>query len=376
MSEQNAVSANALSGRNYLFVNRWTDDTRLIVDNRLEGLEDRHRLKIDMDGLAVSADIERELVRRNASGVIFLLDRGWATRIVLGLSRRLLKKTKVYFYWPDEGAIEVIDRHRWRSHAKLFLAVSLYRWRRGNLPAYQDPQAVNLPMPTENVHEQDRSQFELGILARINAVRNGAKPASLSTLSGNTATGFHIEGTGAYLRTDYWAKIKAGGSYGHTCYVAKELAARSKDFIAFMANRFDLMDEQGMRQIVVDRPEALGVERDMLISTEVYYQRLRTTFETIRPAYIYERLVAGNFAAARLSRELGIPYIIEYNGSEITMMRTYAGRSYDFEYLFLDAERAAFAQATAISVISEAVRDQVLAMGVKPDRIFVNSTLR
>src|SRR5262249_7874350 len=34
-----------------------------------------------------------------------------------------------------------------------------------------------------------------------------------------------IDGCGVYLRTDFWSPIKSGGSYGHTCYVAKELAA-------------------------------------------------------------------------------------------------------------------------------------------------------
>ena len=32
-------------------------------------------------------------------------------------------------------------------------------------------------------------------------------------------------GVGLYLRTDFWVQISSGGSYGHTCYVAKELAA-------------------------------------------------------------------------------------------------------------------------------------------------------
>ena len=33
-----------------------------------------------------------------------------------------------------------------------------------------------------------------------------------------------LPGTGVYIRTDYWAQLVSGGSYSHTCYVAKELA--------------------------------------------------------------------------------------------------------------------------------------------------------
>ena len=52
-----------------------------------------------------------------------------------------------------------------------------------------------------------------------------------------------IRGCGVYLRTDFWAPIVSGGSYGHTCYVAKELAAVTESFVCFMANPFPLLDE-------------------------------------------------------------------------------------------------------------------------------------
>ena len=53
---------------------------------------------------------------------------------------------------------------------------------------------------------------------------------------------------------DFWVKISSGGSYGHTCYVAKELAAASERFVAFTAHRYALLDRWGLRQVVVDAP--------------------------------------------------------------------------------------------------------------------------
>ncbi len=208
-------------GQTYLLVSHFLTDVRLVVDNRLHGLEDRHKLRIDSDGMVVTTDIQKELARRDARGVIFSLDRGWVDRKVLVLSRRLLgKKIKVFFYWPAESAIEVIDRHRWRSHAKLFFAVSLYRFRRGELPAFQDPEAVKKPLAVENVVDQDRGRFEQGILARINAIRNDAHPFPVQGIRRDDKLGFVVDGAGVYLRTDYWARIETGGSYGHTCYIA------------------------------------------------------------------------------------------------------------------------------------------------------------
>ena len=66
-----------------------------------------------------------------------------------------------------------------------------------------------------------------------------------------------------YLRTDFWAPILSGGSYGHTCYVAKELAAVTESFVCFTANPLPMLDEFGLRQIVMPRPSATNNEDDI-----------------------------------------------------------------------------------------------------------------
>src|SRR5690349_19914647 len=58
-------------------------------------------------------------------------------------------------------------------------------------------------------------------------------------------------GRGIYLRTDFWAAITSGGSYGHTCYVAKELAAAGEGLVCLMAQRYPLLDEYGLPQVVM-----------------------------------------------------------------------------------------------------------------------------
>jgi glycosyltransferase involved in cell wall biosynthesis len=181
-----------------------------------------------------------------------------------------------------------------------------------------------------------------------------------------------LEGTGVYVRTDYWAQLVSGGSYGHTCYVAHELTRVTKDFVCLMASHYPLLDELGLKQEVLRPQIATQNEIDLLQSDGFYYDALKGRLAAIRPAYLYERLVLGNFAAARLSRELQIPYILEYNGSEISMNRSFGGSALEHEALFLEAERLAFEQATVISVISDHVRDDVLSRGIAPAKVFVN----
>ena len=103
-----------------------------------------------------------------------------------------------------------------------------------------------------------------------------------------------IPGCGVYLRTDFWARIESGGSYGHTCYVAKELAAVTESFVCFMANPFKLLDEYGLKQIVMPRPGETNNEDDIAAATPHYVALLRPWFETLRPTFIYERLALGN----------------------------------------------------------------------------------
>lgn len=181
-----------------------------------------------------------------------------------------------------------------------------------------------------------------------------------------------LPGFGLYLRTDYWAPIISGGSYGHTCYQARALARTTERFACLMSNRFPLLDDIGLQQVVV-RPDSFDSSEVSLVrANEHYYQALRTAVELARPAYLFERACLGNFVGARLSSELGIPYLVEYNGSEISMKRSFDTKPYQLEDIYLEAELATFEQATAISVISDAVRDDVVKRGIDPAKVLVN----
>ncbi|MGY4329385.1 hypothetical protein ACVWWG_003802 [Bradyrhizobium sp. LB7.2] len=181
-----------------------------------------------------------------------------------------------------------------------------------------------------------------------------------------------LPGAGVYLRLDFWAPLTSGGSYGHTCYQAKALADTTQDFVAVMANHFQLLDDLGVRQVTVPALDMTGVETNILGMNRHYADRLGVLFEAMRPAYIFERIVLGNAVGAWASRRFNIPYIVEYNGSEISMKRSFAGSGYEHEDLLLLAEDAAFRQASLISVVSDHVAADVARRGIPESRILVN----
>ncbi len=122
----------------------------------------------------------------------------------------------------------------------------------------------------------------------------------------------------------------------------------------------------GLHQVVLPRPSETSSESDLLEAHWAYYPQLKLACRALRPAYIYERLCMGNFCGAALSHELGIPYIVEYNGSEISMTRSFGGVALTHEDVFIAAEDAAFRQATMISVVSQVM--QGLARGARRRR--------
>ncbi len=148
-------------------------------------------------------------------------------------------------------------------------------------------------------------------------------------------------GGGLYLRTDFWAQITSGGSYGHTCYVAKELAAR-RPSASSACWRSDMRcsTTSACAQVVMDAPTTIINEDAIVSATTHYYPIVKAACEVLRPAYIYERLCLGNYVAALLSRELQIPYIVEYNGSEISMQRSFDGTAPFYADVYLKAEEA------------------------------------
>ena len=347
----------------YLYVSANLGEVGTIETKELEATEDRHRVSFGAPETRVCLDLEKELANRSMiAGVVIGLDRGWAGQAHVRFARSVRRRgLRVWFFWPAESAVEHLDGERLRSFWRHWLVVSAHRAGQAARRRIYGPE----PPPAEPPRvverfKQDAEQF----LSTATPVPFQGPIAPLASPV--------LNGTGMYLRTDYWVKISSGGSYGHTCYVAKELAATSRGLACVMASRYALLDELGLPQIVVPAPWPSSNEEDLLGAMAYFVPILKVAIQAIRPAYIYERLCLGNYAGALLSRELGIPYIVEYNGSEISMRRSFDGLGFTHEAAFTLAEDAAFKQATLITVVSDAVGESLVKRGVDPGKILIN----
>ncbi len=381
-----------------------------LEEERLDATTERHLVALAPPPLSDGDPLAR-LAGEPELGLVIALAGGSPTRGEMHLMREGLRLgRRVWLHWPEEGAVEVATFERADSYFRHWLVINLYqraiepivhvirtparitlemrdlpsnqmvRWllrraanvllwpfrrRRGPAPAPGAPATQDGAPPPPMIRHAQR-------LAALRQARLAAKAVPFPRVAEPPDATHRIRGCGVYLRTDFWAPIVSGGSYGHTCYVAKELAAVTDSFVCFMANRFPLLDEYGLRQVVMPLASTSNAEEAIASAVPHYLNVLRPHFAQLRPAYIYERLCLGNSAGALLSAEFGVPYIVEYNGSEISMRRSFEGAGYVYEAEYLETEALAFEQATIISVVSAEIRNSLVARGIDPAKILVN----
>jgi glycosyltransferase involved in cell wall biosynthesis len=377
----------------------------LLEEARLDATVDRHRIALSPPP-AADGDAMALLSRHSGAGLVVALAGGCPTRSEMRLAERSLQLgRRTWLHWPEEGAVEVATAERLDSYRRHRLVVDFYQvvverivriirapmrislamqdlpsrempgWMLRRLRAALDwgsPAAGPAGAAGEGVSSPPPMVRHAQRLAVLRRLRQTARPVPFAPFGGQPDGRHPIKGCGVYLRTDFWSPIVSGGSYGHTCYVAKELAAVTESFVCFMANRFPLIDEYGLTQVVMPRPSDTVNEEDIVAAVPHYLAFLRPELERLKPAYIYERLCLGNSIAAQLSAELQIPYIVEYNGSEISMRRSFDNSGYVYEDEYLEVEALAFEQATLISVVSAEIRNSLVARGIDPSRIIVN----
>ncbi len=222
----------------YIYADASLTQTGRLIAPELSTATERHKVQFRPPELRATSNVLREMAEHHAAGIIIGLSRGWPGLGNLRFAGRLLRAgNKVFFYWPAEGAVEVIDRDRLRSYWHLWSFVSAHEY-------FLRPFRKGI----------DTARFLSRQMFKVREIAGQSKPVPLDVRS--QAPGeYQILGTGVYLRTDFWHPIISGGSYGHTCYVAKALSRTTDDLICFVPYRFKLLDDLGIHQVVLPRYE-------------------------------------------------------------------------------------------------------------------------
>jgi glycosyltransferase involved in cell wall biosynthesis/ubiquinone/menaquinone biosynthesis C-methylase UbiE len=354
----------------------------LLVDPRLGALEDRHIVELARPPGLEPPD--RLLAGHPGAGVVLEVRSGLLSRSQRALARNLLRERhRLLLYWPEEAAVEVADRERlavmsaqgllrrvivstFTPRQQLQLARrALSNFRRAARRALVSGRQ-GLPIETQLEIAAQPVPWSL-----TNELRSAPRPTPLA-LSALPTPQAPFDGVGVYVRTDFWNSMTSGGSYGHTCFVANELARSTREFVCLLPQRYELLDELGVKQARLEPHDTVWDEYAVIRATEPTRRQLLPLLRLLGASYVYERLCPGNVAAAAACRELGIPYVVEYNGSEISISKSFGGAVPAQQALQLALEEAAFRNATLISVVSDRVREDLLVRGLPAEKVLVN----
>ena len=177
----------------------------------------------------------------------------------------------------------------------------------------------------------------------------------------------------AYLRTDLWFGIKAGGSVGHIAGVASALHSQGYHLFFVSSDRLELVDESKTPTRVIP-PSTLftnSLEIPELAYNMKFTKAGRKIFEEETPNLIYQRYSLNNYSGVILSQEFSVPFILEYNGSKIWVARNW-GEKLLFQNLARAIEELNLKCADLIVVVSKALKEELLSRGVDSNKILVN----
>jgi len=209
-------------------------------------------------------------------------------------------------------------------------------------------------------------------LRRLDALIGGG-PISVSPKS-------HLDRC-LYLRLDTISGLVAGGAVAHTVGVVEAFRKRLKALKFVCFERLPALARDLDVSVVPMKPISEFGRNNPIVGFEaiVYNDRMLQSLSQLcrksRPAFLYQRYCQGQYAGVWFARQNNIPFVLEFNGSEIWIARHWGdgvGRmNIPGEHLLQKMEDANLAAASLIVVVSDVLRDQLTARGYDPKRVLV-----
>ena len=176
----------------------------------------------------------------------------------------------------------------------------------------------------------------------------------------------------AYLRTDHWFGITAGGSVTHVAGVANAFRNLGIPLFLVSSDKLELIDKAIPLLVIEPRPALQNLQG----GAEMAYNRrliarCSDIFAERRPALLYQRYSPYNYTGAYLATVFQLPFVLEYNGSEVWMAKHW-GTPMRFSKWAAEIEIANLRAADAVVVVSQALKDELVARGIASEKILVN----
>lgn len=176
-----------------------------------------------------------------------------------------------------------------------------------------------------------------------------------------------------YLRTDLTFGLTSGGSVGHVAGVLNTLHHFTAPPLWLTTDTLPIVDPDIEHVLLDPGQQHWGHhERIALAANLGYASQVDSALNGIDAASIYQRYSLNNYTGLRLAADFGVPFVIEFNGSEPWIARHWADGPLRYEPIAQRIETMNLKHADLVVVVSEAMREQAVGLGARPDRVLVN----
>lgn len=189
---------------------------------------------------------------------------------------------------------------------------------------------------------------------------------------------------GLYLRTVFWLNLTAGGSVGHTSGV---INAFRKQIELDVISNDDLLGVKDT--ITIIKPNSfLSLKILPIFIKELLYNFILCfkMKKKVKYDFIYQRYSGFSFVGAYLSKKNNVPFILEFNSSDVWKMKNWKEvHKYSFIAFLKQIYNNIFklpiikkleaynlSSADTIVVVSEALQEVLLSRGILSQMILVN----
>ncbi len=172
-----------------------------------------------------------------------------------------------------------------------------------------------------------------------------------------------------YLDANLSFGVAAGGSLGHIKGVIDGFAGRGYA-VDYASVRAIPTDRAKTRYLQVPPPSLLGFPPELnYYSFALDYERqVEQWAKKKRYGFLYQRMSLHDFSGARLRKRLGLPLVLEFNGSEAWAAANW-GQKLQLHDAAIASETAALRNADLVVTVSKVLAEPVAKAGVPVERI-------
>ncbi|NWF68305.1 MAG: glycosyltransferase family 4 protein [Chloroflexi bacterium] len=214
----------------------------------------------------------------------------------------------------------------------------------------------------------------LGISALLRATES--EVARLTALLPARRVHLDLSKRALYLRTDLGFGIRSGGSVGHIAGVLNNLDQFTGQKPLFLStDRIPTTRDDIEKHLILPNGEfsdlglvqQIDFNRQFVAQAQAYLEKQRPEL-----AFIYQRSGLYNFSGTALALRYNLPFVLEFNGSEIWTTKHWGSGRVPFETLAESIERLNARAADLIVVVSQPIKDQLLEQGITAEKVLVN----